>query len=231
MRRRPAPVAALPLADPWPLAPGLIAPNRWVVQPMEGWDALADGSPSDLTLRRWRNFGRSGAGLVWGGEAAAVTPDGRGNPHQLVVSDGTAAGLGALRRALLDVAAEAGNPTPIVGLQLTHSGRWACPTSAGPRPRIAYSHPLLDARSGATADDVVTDADVDALVAAFARSAALAQSEGFDFVDLKHCHGYLLHEFLAARRRPGAWGGPTLDDRTRLIRRVSEAVRESAPAS
>ncbi len=94
---------------------------------------------------------------------------------------------------------------------------------------VAFRHAALDSRTGATDDDVATDSAVDSLVAAFARSAALAQSEGFDFVDLKHCHGYLLHEFLAARRRQGAWGGPSLDDRVRLLERVVSAVRESAP--
>ena len=46
--------------------------NRWCIHPMEGWDANRDGSPSELTLRRWRNFGLSGAKLIWGGEAVAV---------------------------------------------------------------------------------------------------------------------------------------------------------------
>ena len=79
----PLSAPASPLAAPWDLSAGLAAPNRWVVQPMEGWDALADGTPSDLTYRRWRRFGRSGAGLVWGGEATAVAPEGRANPHKI----------------------------------------------------------------------------------------------------------------------------------------------------
>ena len=58
---------------------------------------------------------------------------------------------------------------------------------------------------------------------------ALAQAEGFDFVDLKHCHGYLLHEFLAARHRPGRFGGPRLEDRTRLCFEILDAVRDAAP--
>ena len=224
------PSPASPLAAAWPLAPGLVAANRWVVQPMEGWDALADGTPSELTYRRWRNFGRSGAGLVWGGEAAAVTPEGRANPNQLIVADDTAPALGSLRRALLAAATEAGNPTPVVGLQLTHSGRWSRPERAGRHPMIAYRHPILDTRADVIGDDaVLTDDAVDDLVHSFARAAALAQSEGFDFVDVKHCHGYLLHEFLTARRRSGRWGGPSLEERTRLIAQVVSAVRDAAP--
>jgi len=226
----PLSAPASPLAAPWDLSAGLAAPNRWVVQPMEGWDALADGTPSDLTYRRWRRFGRSGAGLVWGGEATAVAPEGRANPNQLVVTDETAPAIGALRRALLDAATDAGNPTPVVGLQLTHSGRWSRPDRDGRSPLIAFRHSLLDERVGVTGDDaVLSDDAVEAVVGSFARAAALAQDEGFDFVDVKHCHGYLLHEFLAARRRPGPWGGPSIDDRTRLIERVVSAVHDSAP--
>lgn len=224
----PLPAPTSPLARPWELGGGLIAPNRWVVQPMEGWDALADGTPSPLTYRRWRSFGRSGAGLVWGGEAAAVTPEGRANPNQLVVTDTTAPALGALRRALMEAASEAGHLAPVVGLQLTHSGRWSRPE--GRHPLIAFRHPLLDPRANVTGDEsVLTDGAVEAIVDAFAHAAALALAEGFDFVDVKHCHGYLLHEFLAARRRPGAWGGPSLEERTRLIEHVVSAVHDSAP--
>jgi 2,4-dienoyl-CoA reductase-like NADH-dependent reductase (Old Yellow Enzyme family) len=202
--------------------------NRFVIQPMEGWDGTVDGYPSDLTVRRWRNFGRSGAGWIWGGEAVAVQPDGRANPHQLIMSDATAASIGALRAELVDAAGEGG--APIIGLQLTHSGRWSRPTSAGFAPRIAFRHPILDARAGVSDDSAVLgDAEVDRLITAFARAAFLAQEEGFEFVDVKHCHGYLLHELLAARRRPGRYGGTTLAARTRLLRATIEAVRVAAP--
>ena len=50
--------------------------NRFCILPMEGWDGTADGKPSEITRRRWRNFGRSGAKLIWGGEAVAVRHDG-----------------------------------------------------------------------------------------------------------------------------------------------------------
>ena len=63
--------------------------NRIAVQPMEGWDATADGTPSDNTIRRWRRFGRSGGKLIWGGEAVAVCHEGRANPNQLLASPRT----------------------------------------------------------------------------------------------------------------------------------------------
>ncbi len=227
----PAPQS--PLAAPLEIGapPGAaprIAANRFAIQPMEGWDATGDGAPSELTTRRWRSFGRSGAGLVWGGEAVAVAREGRANPNQLVLDEGTAASLGRLRRDLL---AAAPGPAPVVGLQLTHSGRWSRPDASGPRPRLAFRHPLLDARVGVSGDEaVLPDAAVEALVGRFARAAQLAEAEGFDFVDVKHCHGYLLHEFLAARGRSGAFGGPSLDARTRLLREIVAAVRAAAPS-
>ena len=223
-------VAALdsPLAQPLAVDGALLA-NRFAIQPMEGWDGTADGRPTDLTERRWRRFGASGAALIWGGEAVAVRADGRANPHQLLLTDATAGSIGALRRALVDAAAAGGGPPPLVGLQLTHSGRWAR-TAAGPAPRIAFRHPLLDGRVGVTDDTtVLEDADVEALIGDFARAARLAQQEGFDFVDVKHCHGYLLHEFLAARSRPGRFGGRDLTARTRLLFAILDAVRAAAP--
>ncbi len=223
-----------PLAAPLVLGDGpggpLVAPNRFVVQPMEGWDGSEDGLPTELTFRRWRRFGESGAGWVWGGEAVAVRADGRANPHQLCIGADTASALGRLREALLGAAKEAGRPEPVVGLQLTHSGRWSVPETGRRRPRVAYRHPILDPRVGVTDDaPVLSDDEVAALIADFAEAARIAEGEGFAFVDVKHCHGYLLHEFLSARGREGRYGGPGLADRTRLALELVEAVRVAAP--
>lgn len=194
------------------------APNRFAVLPMEGWDGTTDGAPTDLVRRRWERFGRSGCGLVWG-EATAVGPDGRANPHQLVMSEQTVDDFGALH-ALLD-------PAQVTGLQLTHSGRWSRPEGE-PAPRIAYRHPLLDDRVGADDAAVLEDLELDALVVAYVDAARLADAAGFDFVDVKHCHGYLLHELLSARTRPGAYGGD-LAHRTRFLRAVVAGIRTHVP--
>ena len=219
-----------PLAQLLDLGGGRSVGNRFVVQPMEGWDGTADGWPTELTRRRWRNFGRSGAAWIWGGEAVAVRPDGRANPNQLLLTDDTAGAIAALRRELVLAAREAGFPEPLVGLQLTHSGRWSRPQPGRTAPRIAFRHPLLDPRSGVRDDSaMLSDADVDDLVACFAHAARLARESGFAFVDLKHCHGYLLHEFLAARSRSGRFGGPALFQRTRLLHTLIEMMRAAAP--
>jgi len=75
---------------------------------------------------------------------------------------------------------------------------------------------------------VLSDAEIEALVADFVRAARLAQQAGFDFVDIKHCHGYLGHEFLSAVDRPGPFGG-SLENRTRFLREIVAGIRSQAP--
>jgi 2,4-dienoyl-CoA reductase-like NADH-dependent reductase (Old Yellow Enzyme family) len=115
----------------------------------------------------------------------------------------------------------------MIGLQLTHSGRWSRPLGT-PEPQVAFRHPWLDAGVGVTDEHVVTDAWLDDLVDAYARAAVVARDTGFDFVDVKHCHGYLLHELLAARERPGRYGGD-LAGRTRFLTETVAAIRRDAP--
>lgn len=220
----PAEVLGRPLT-----AAGHQLANRWAVLPMEGWDGTADGRPTDLVLRRWRRFGHSGAALVWGGEAVAVRPDGRANPHQLTIGSESVGDLAALRVELLAGHAEAtgGDPPPFVGLQLTHSGRWSRPDGT-PSPHTAFCHPLLDGKVGATAADVVSDGWLDDLVDAYRAAAVVAREAGFDFVDVKHCHGYLLHELLAGYDRPGRYGGD-LAHRLQFLGDVVAAIGRDAP--
>lgn len=206
--------------------------NRFCVLPMEGWDGTTDGRPSELTTRRWRNFGLSGAKLIWGGEAVAVCPEGRANPNQLVISESTSGALAALREALVSTHDEVfGNGAAddlFVGLQLTHSGRFSRPNlKTRPEPLAAYSHPYLDARFTAPVP-VLSDSDLDRLADSFVRAARTARDIGFRFVDVKHCHGYLLHELLSARHRPGRYGG-SLENRSRFLRHVVDGIRSEAP--
>lgn len=206
--------------------------NRWAILPMEGWDGTPDGRPTDLVRRRWRRFGQSGAKLIWGGEAVAVRPDGRANPHQLVLSEANVPDLAALRAELVAAHREQHGQDGdlLVGLQLTHSGRFARPhDKVRLEPRIAYRHPLLDARFGITDDRaVLSDTEVDDLIADMVTAAVRAQRAGFDFVDIKHCHGYLGHEFLSAVTRPGRYGG-SFANRTRFLTDIVNGIRRDAP--
>jgi len=203
--------------------------NRFAVLPMEGWDGTADGRPTDLVRRRWRRFGDSGAKLVWGGEAVAVGPDGRANPNQLCIGPTSAGDLAGLRNEVVDahVTRFGTSDDLVIGLQLTHSGRWARPDGS-PAPRTAYVHPVLDGRVGAGDDEVLADDELDALSERFVDAAVLAAGAGFDFVDVKACHGYLLHELLSGVDRPGPYGGD-LDGRARFLCRTIAAIRDRVP--
>jgi NADPH2 dehydrogenase len=208
--------------------------NRWCIHPMEGWDANTDGSPTELTLRRWERFGKSGAALIWGGEAAAVRPDGRANPHQTMAIAANAKGISLLRDTLLQSHRETYGSLDglVVGLQLTHSGRFCKPNRKDRfEPRIAYHHPLLDRRCNIAPEDdsvVWTDAQFDDLIGDFVAAARLAQDAGYDFVDVKACHGYLLHELLSARARNGRYGGD-LEGRTRLLLSIIREIQSECP--
>ena len=117
-----------PLAQSYQLG-SLHIGNRFAIQPMEGWDGTEQGLPSDKTRRRWQNFGRSGAKLIWGGEAFAVCPEGRANPNQLMATEENRGGLAELRQLLLAAHLEHFGCTDdlLLGLQLTHSGRFCRP--------------------------------------------------------------------------------------------------------
>ena len=221
-----------PMARPWQVG-SLEVGNRWCIHPMEGWDAQADGSPSEKTLRRWHNFGASGAKLIWGGEAAAVRLDGRANPNQTLALGSNQQGLAALLAELQGAHQEHFGSLDdlLVGLQLTHSGRFSRPHSKQLEPRIAYHHPLLDEKFQIDPDDdsvVWSDEDLEQLVDDYVAAAEVAQRVGFQFVDIKACHGYLLHEFLSARCRPGKFGGD-FSGRTQLLREIIERVKQRCP--
>jgi len=220
-----------PLGQPL-VREGLEVGNRIAIQPMEGWDGTADGNPTESTIRRWRRFGRSGAKLIWGGEAVAVRHDGRANPNQLRAGLDTQEGLARLRSVLIEEHRRTTGSTDglVVGLQLTHSGRYSRPNAKDrPEPRILYHHPLLDQRLGLPADyPVLTDGEICEIIEDFHRAGRLAWKLGFDFVDIKHCHGYLGHEFLSAHTREGPYGG-SFESRTRFLREVVQGIRSAAP--
>jgi NADPH2 dehydrogenase len=222
---------AAPLAAPLAVH-GWTIGNRWCVHPMEGWDGERDGRPSELTRRRWQRFGASGAKLVWGGEAVAVRRDGRANPQQLLLDASTQGEIARLRDELISAhrAAMGSDEGLVVGLQLTHSGRFSKPDDWGRmEPRALYHHPLLDGRFGpAERIQLLGDGDIRQLVDDFVVAARRARDAGFQFVDLKHCHGYLGHEFLSAKTRPGDYGGP-LGHRTRFLRELVAGIRAEAP--
>ncbi len=220
-----------PLAQPIRLNEKQIG-NRFCIHPMEGWDGTTDGKPSEATIRRWRNFGLSGAKLIWGGEAVAVRHEGRANPNQLLMTADNKQGLADLLDAVLNAHKEISDTTDdmLLGLQLTHSGRFSRPNQkTKPEPKILYHHPTLDARVGIDESyPVMTDGEIRELIEDFLFAVKVADELGFEFVDIKHCHGYLGHEFLSAHTREGEFGG-SFENRTRFLREVVDGVRALAP--
>ena len=217
----------------WPLNRGPFKiGNRIAVQPMEGWDATPDGAPSEKTVRRWQRFGRSGGKLIWGGEAVAVSHEGRANPNQLLAATRTQESIANLRAVLRreHILTTGSDDGLVIGLQLTHSGRYCRPNEhARPEPRILYHHPLLDRRLKLPADyPLLTDGEIESIIEDFHRAALMAWRLGFDFVDIKHCHGYLGHEFLSGHTREGRYGG-TFEGRTRFLREVVQGIRSLCP--
>jgi NADPH2 dehydrogenase len=211
---------------------GVRVGNRFCILPMEGWDGTSDGEPSDLTRRRWRNFGASGAKLMWGGEAVAVRADGRANPNQLLLNERTQKSIADLRQLLVSTHRERFGANAeadlLISLQLTHSGRFARPHAKDrPEPLTVYPHPCLDRRFHSGTREL-SDGDLDRLIEDFVGAARLAWNVGFQFIDVKHCHGYLGHELLSARDRPGRYGG-SLDNRTRFLCGVIDGVRAGVP--
>ncbi len=200
--------------------------NRFCALPMEGWDCLEDGRPSELTKRRWQRFGLSGAKLIWGGEACAVCDEGKGSSRQLLLNEHTLADIAEMRQSLADTHLKHfdRNDDLLIGLQLTHSGRFAYP-----RPKIVYNHPVLDPQLGVEKDyPSLTDDEIRRIIQQTIDAAELAEKAGFDFVDIKHCHGYLGHEFLSAHMRPGPYGG-SFENRTRFLTEIISGIKANTP--
>lgn len=198
--------------------------NRIVFQPMEGCDGTREGAPDELTCRRYLRFAEGGAGLIWF-EATAVVPEGRANPRQMYLHEGT---LGSFRALLGEVrrkSAETCGFSPVIVAQLTHSGRFSKPEGT-PAPLVAYRNPLWELGKEDQPYVVVSDEYCASLPEKFARAARLAEEAGFDGVDVKCCHGYLMNEFLSARERPGNYGG-SLENRTRLYFDCIDAVKSA----
>lgn len=203
--------------------------NRFAVQPMEGWDGTTSGGVTEEVARRWTRFGESGAKLICGGEAMAIRPDGRANPRQLILNDDNKTAIAQLRDRLVAAHRQTQGETDdlVIGFQLTHSGRFCRPHDHRLESRVAFRHPLLDRKFQVTSDaHVFSDGEIRELIGCYVRAARVAWEAGADFVDIKHCHGYLLHEFLGARQRPGDYGG-SFEGRTRILREIVEGIRRS----
>ncbi|HRR34755.1 MAG TPA: NADH:flavin oxidoreductase [Kiritimatiellia bacterium] len=214
-----------PLGQPLVVAGRKLA-NRFVVQPMEGVDACDDdGTPSELTFRRYRRYAAGGSALIWF-ESVAVVPEGRSGPRQMMLTGRNLAAWQRLVEETRQAARETGCGEVTLLLQLTHSGRYSRPQGK-PAPITAQRNPLLEqAMPEMPVSEPISDDALDRLVESFVATAKLAERAGFDGVDMKAVHGYLVAELLGARRREGRFGG-SYENRTRFLKVCMGAMRQT----
>jgi 2,4-dienoyl-CoA reductase-like NADH-dependent reductase (Old Yellow Enzyme family) len=198
-------------------------PNRMVNHPMEGADGDKQGRPQELTRRRYIRFAEGGAGLIWF-EATAVVEEGKANPRQLLLSKETAKDFQALLQDTLKASEQAfgSHHRPYTVLQLTHSGRYSKPF-AKMQPIVAVANPSLEGHVAAS-QRIITDEDLAALEDRYVDAAGLASEIGFDAVDIKSCHRYLISELLSAHTREGIYGG-SFENRTRFLLNIVDKIK------
>lgn len=199
-------------------------PNRLTCQAMEGCDGTVDGSPDELTKRRYERFARGGAGLIWF-EATAVLEEGRANPRQLYITENNLDDFKRQVEKIKETALKENGYEPVVIMQATHSGRYSKPEGA-PAPLIAYNNPIFEKDNPISSDRIVTDEYLDRVGEALVNGSFLAEKAGFDGVDIKCCHRYLNSELLSAFERAGRYGG-SLENRTRLLRESIKGAIEN----
>lgn len=208
-------------------AGGKRAPNRFAVLPMEGRDCGPDGSPGELTFRRYRRYGAGGWGLILF-EACAVWPGGRSTDRQMLLSPSTEKAIGALLEAAKSAAGEALGPShaPLCILQLQDAGRYR--HASGTTPGLTVPYPLLDEKAKVPEGvQPLTDDDIERVMDRICEAAKGAEKLGFDGIDIKSCHRYLGSDLLSAHKRPGRFGGD-FEGRTRFLRELTARIREGA---
>lgn len=191
------------------------APNRLACQAMEGCDGKADGSPDELTIRRYRRLAEGGAGIIWF-EATACREDGRANPRQLWLHENNKDDFKRIVEDIRETAIKTNGYAPLIFMQNTHSGRYSKPHGT-PAPLIAYNNPIFEKDSPIDKSRILSDEEIDRIGEQLVRSSRLAEEVGFDGVDIKCCHRYLNSELLSAYEREGRYGG-SFENRTRLLR-------------
>lgn len=199
--------------------------NRVVIHPMEGCDGTPDGGISDLTRRRYMRFAKSGAGIIWF-EATAVSAECRANPRQLYLNEKTLPEFRTLVEDIKATAVEASGFAPVIILQSTNSGRWSKPNGT-PAPIVAYRNEHWEKGKENQPYTIATDEYCDEIIKKYGIAASLAAEAGFDGIDIKCCHGYLMNEFLSAYNRPGRYGG-SFENRTRFFFSCIDEAKKQA---
>lgn len=200
----------------------LTFPNRLGIAPMEGADALADGAPSEYTMRRYVSEAVGGSAVIWF-EAISIVEEGRSSKTQLLLTIDNLDSYKRLTEEIKAAGIKANGFAPYLIMQANHSGRYSNPDNK-PAPMCAYRHPELEQYRAAADSCIVTDDYLKRLEGKFGEAAKLAKAAGFDAVDIKSCHGYLLAELSSAYTRAGMYGG-SYENRTRLLKNAIHAAK------
>ena len=210
---------------------GVTLRNRIAVSPMCQY-SCADGFSTDWHLVHLGSRAVGGAGLVFT-EATAVTAPGRISANDLGIwKDEHVPGLKRIARFITEQGAAP-------GIQLAHAGRKASvavpwegghpvtEAGGGWKPAAPSPVPFAD---GYSAPEELSRAGIEDVTAAFVAAAQRALEAEFQVIELHMAHGYLLHEFLSplSNTRGDEYGG-SLDNRTRLSRKIAAAVRSVWP--
>jgi 2,4-dienoyl-CoA reductase-like NADH-dependent reductase (Old Yellow Enzyme family) len=214
--------------------PGLFTPltlrevllrNRIMMSPMCMYSAGEDGLATDWHLAHYVSRANGGVGLIIT-EATAVEARGRISQADLGLWDD--AQIEPVAR-LVSVCQEQGAK---VGVQLAHAGRKAWSALRGFGPVTPVGPSAVPFAADWVTPHALTIDELDQIVNAFAAAAGRVEAAGFDVIEIHAAHGYLLHEFLSplSNTRDDAYGG-SLANRSQLLLRVVDAVREIWPVS
>lgn len=199
------------------LPSGLVLTNRLVKASTTEGLAGPDGRPGEALGRLYAAWaaGRPGAILTGNVMVDEWSIERPGNV--LCVDAGVVPALSTWREQF----------GPVPGLvQLSHAGRQVnrlvngAPVSASEGPAVGMFGMFGRPRA-------LSVAEIEGVIAAFARAAAWVEEAGFAGVQVHAAHGYLLAQFLSplTNRRTDGWGGG-LEGRARLLMEVLAAVRK-----
>lgn len=207
-----------PLFTPFTLS-GVELANRFVMAPMTR--SFSPGGVPGADVAEYYRRRAAHLGLIVT-EGTYIDHRSAGSSDRVPVMYGEEA-IAGWKGVVDAVHAEGGRIMP----QLWHLGV-ARREGAAPYPDAPVIGPSGLTPNGSPRGIAASLADIDDIIASFARAAATAKAIGFDGVELHGAHGYLLDAFLWSRtnRRTDAYGG-SIASRARLGAEVVAAVRDA----
>ena len=201
---------------------GKTVKNRIAIQPLECFDASLEGTPSDLTFRRYRRLSAGGSGMIWF-ESVSTTPRSQTSRWQSRINEKN---LPVFQRLLYEIrdSASDGIP-PYVIVQITNSGRNSRLDGDGKftdgiPQNIVVENPYLPKPNAV----VMTDEELDHAIEEYVTTAKLIKEAGFDAIDIRACHGYLVSETLSAFTRENSKYGGSFENPTGVLLEIIDRV-------